>query len=219
MQKRMKCVLVAAACILLTGCPKATAVTGSVTAAVGSMAVEYLTVGSFLSPARTYHVLAGASITVTYDNGKTCTFNGPTEFIPGNDGSVCQQDDDNDDRDRKDKKDKKDEKDQQQDQQQQQQDQQQASQEQSQATQQEASTSGDANQASQQAGSSGTTSGSTATTAGSTGTAAGTAGTTTALGTSTGLSVLQTSLIAIGGAAAGKAAYDEIKGNDPPVSK
>jgi uncharacterized membrane protein YgcG len=106
MHKLVKLALAAGACAVLTGCPTATAVTGKVTAGVGGMLVEVVTVGSTLSPGRTYYVLPGSSITVTYDNGKTCTFTGETEFIPGDDGSVCQKKDNDDNNDRRDDKDK-----------------------------------------------------------------------------------------------------------------
>jgi hypothetical protein len=124
MKKLTKCILVAAACILLTGCPKATAVTGTVTGGIpGGYAVERIGVGSFLGVGSTYFVAAGSSVTVTYDNGKTCTFTGETSFVPGSDGSVCQQD--NNDKKKQDKKDDKQDQQQDQDQQQQQQQQQQ----------------------------------------------------------------------------------------------
>jgi hypothetical protein len=116
MHKLVKLALAAGACAVLTGCPTATAVTGKVTAGVGGMLVEVVTVGSTLSPGRTYYVLPGSSITVTYDNGKTCTFTGETEFIPGDDGSVCQKKDNDDNNDRRDDQDK-DKKEDQQDQQ------------------------------------------------------------------------------------------------------
>lgn len=124
MRKLVK-VAAVGACLVLTGCPKATSVTGLVTA--GGSANETIVTGAMLGPATTYHVDNGASIMVSYDNGKTCTFRGPTDFVPGADGSVCENKKDNDD--------KKQDDDQKQDQQEQnRQDRSDASQDQGQAT-------------------------------------------------------------------------------------
>lgn len=89
MRKLVKAAIAVGACLVLTGCPKATSVTGSVT---GAGAVLGIKVGESLSPALSYHVAQGASITVGYDNGKSCTFRGPIDFFPGADGSVCEKD-------------------------------------------------------------------------------------------------------------------------------
>jgi hypothetical protein len=92
MRKIVKAALAVGACLVLTGCPTATSVTGLVTAGWG-IASETIVTGTTLGPAKTYHVDSGASITVTYDNQKTCTFRGPVDFIPGADGSVCEKKD------------------------------------------------------------------------------------------------------------------------------
>ena len=92
MRKIVKAALAVGACLVLTGCPTATSVTGLVTAGWG-VGSETIVTGTTLGPAKTYHVDSGASITVTYDNQKTCTFRGPVDFIPGADGSVCEKKD------------------------------------------------------------------------------------------------------------------------------
>lgn len=110
MRKFVKAALAVGACLALTGCPKATSVTGAVHEYSVGGGETQIVVNDSLKPALTYRVAAGASITVTYDNNATCTFRGPMTFIPGDDGSVCKKKDDKDE--------KQDNDDQQQDQQQ-----------------------------------------------------------------------------------------------------
>lgn len=120
MNRLAKVALIAGACAVLMGCPKATSVTGRVAIGLGPLGGANISVGDTLTAGDTYYVDPGASITVTYDNGKSCTFTGPTTFVPGDDGSVCEKKKDNDDNnDRRDDQDKdKDKKEDQQDQQQ-----------------------------------------------------------------------------------------------------
>lgn len=123
MNRVVKVALIAGACAVLMGCPKATSVTGRVALGIDGLGGKNISVGDTLTQDN-YYVDAGASITVTYDNGKTCTFTGPTTFVPGDDGSVCEKKKDNDDdnNDRRDDQDKdKDKKEDRQDQQQDQQ--------------------------------------------------------------------------------------------------
>lgn len=82
--------------LVLSGCPRATSVTGLVNTGFGTLGSASVQVGDSLSPEKTYYVADGASITVTYDNNKSCTFRGPIEFIPGADGSICEKKDNND---------------------------------------------------------------------------------------------------------------------------
>jgi hypothetical protein len=117
MNRVVKVALIAGACAVLMGCPKATSVTGRVALGIDGLGGKNISVGDTLTQDN-YYVDAGASITVTYDNGKSCTFTGPTTFVPGDDGSVCEKKKDNDDNnDRRDDQDK-DKKENQQDQQQ-----------------------------------------------------------------------------------------------------
>lgn len=95
MRKLVKAAIAVGACLVLTGCPKATSVTGSVT---GGLSVTGVKVGDALTPTMSYHVAQGASITVGYDNGKNCTFRGPISFLPGADGSVCEKTKNDDDK-------------------------------------------------------------------------------------------------------------------------
>lgn len=95
MRKLVKAAIAVGACLVLTGCPKATSVTGSVTS---GLSVSGVKVGDTLTPTMSYQVAQGASITVGYDNGKSCTFRGPISFLPGADGSVCEKKQDNDDK-------------------------------------------------------------------------------------------------------------------------
>jgi hypothetical protein len=105
MHKLVKAVLAAGACLVLAGCPKATSVTGLVTTGFGGPGNQTIRVGDTLSPAKTYYVDNGASITVTYDNQKTCTFRGPVDFLPGTDGSVCEKQDKDEKKEKDEKKD------------------------------------------------------------------------------------------------------------------
>lgn len=116
MRKLVKAVLAVGACLVLTGCPKATSVTGLVTTGFGGLGNQTIKVGDTLAPEKTYYVDSGASITVTYDNQKTCTFRGPVDFLPGADGSVCEKKDKDKDKDKKNDDNKDNSNDQQQDQ-------------------------------------------------------------------------------------------------------
>lgn len=96
MRKVWKAGIAVGVCLVLTGCPRATSVTGLVNTGFGALGSASVQVGDSLSPEKTYYVDNGASITVTYDNNKTCTFRGPVEFLPGADGSVCEKKDNDD---------------------------------------------------------------------------------------------------------------------------